>query len=257
MSTITAAIIQARMGSSRLPGKVLLPLGERFVLEHIIRRVQRAEEIDTVVVATSTKTADDIIEWCGKQNNAVVFRGDEEHVLDRMHRAAVAVQANEVVRITGDCPLISPAVIDRVVTRRREAEADYASNILTRTFPRGLDVEAFSRESFDRVRAGADTAAEFEHVTLRYRNGQGGFDTLNISSEEVFDEYWLQDRTDLRLTLDELADYLLLRTVFENVEYNHSPSFSNVVRYIDEEALAEVNASVAQKKAHDEVRDQG
>lgn len=247
----TAGIIQARMSSTRLPGKVMLPLGDCFDLEHVIHRVKNATQIDEVVVATSMKQADDIIAWCTNRTDATVFRGDEANVLDRMYRAATAVDAAEIVRITADCPLVDPAVIDRVVTRRREVSADYSANILKRTFPRGLDVEAFSAESFDEVQAHATEPAHLEHVTQYYRDNPEVFDLVNVTSDEVFDEDWLRNRTDLRLTLDEADDYKLVYGLFENLEYELTPSFPEAVRYIDEQELSNVNASVVQKSTDD------
>ncbi|WP_435196366.1 cytidylyltransferase domain-containing protein [Natronomonas sp. EA1] len=250
----TVAIIQARMGSTRLPGKVLLQLGDEFALNHVIRRVKNAKEIDQVVVATSDKSADDILKWCGENNEVPVFRGNETNVLLRMYDAAECVGADEVVRVTGDCPLIDPRVLDAVVRQRRKADADYASNILDRTFPRGLDVEAFTLESLQRVYEEATEAAHLEHVTLYYRDNPGVFELSNVASQEVFENDELRGRTDLRLTLDEAADYLLLREIFERVDYSITPEFADVVAYIDEHGLADMNESVSQKAAHDASR---
>ncbi|MDG5776187.1 glycosyltransferase family protein [Haloarculaceae archaeon H-GB2-1] len=251
MSKSTAGIIQARMGSSRLPGKVMLPLGGRFELEHVVERVSRATEIDTVIVATTTKTADDIVAWCAEDAGVSVFRGDESNVLDRLYRAAKSVDADEVVRITADCPLLDPAVVDEVVLRRRAAGVDYASNILERTFPRGLDVEAFSWGSFEHVYDCAVDPAELEHVTLYYRDNPSEFSLSNVSSTDVYDEESLLDRTDLRLTLDEAADYRLLRAIFDGLEYENTPSFRDAVRYIDDNQLTSINRAVTQKAPND------
>ncbi len=242
------------MGSTRLPGKVMLPLGDHLDLEHVIHRVQRASEIDEVVVATTTKTADDIIEWCSENAGATVFRGDEQNVLDRMYRAAKTVEADEIVRITADCPLIDPTVIDAVVRRRRASNADYVSNILERTFPRGLDVEVFTAESFERVHSHASTSSQLEHVTLYYRDNSDEFEFANVTSAEVFDQEQLQNRTDLRLTLDEAQDYLLLREIFEQVDYENTPQLLDVIEYIDKHGLGEMNETVIQKSTHDASR---
>jgi len=246
MSRATAGIIQARMGSTRLPGKVLLPLGGRFELEHVVERVRTASEIDTVVVATSTNKADDIIDWLGDQRSVSVFRGDEEDVLGRMYRAAEAAGADDIVRITADCPLIDPSTVDEVVRKRRESGADYAANIIDRSFPRGLDVEAFTADSFETLHRTVDDPFHREHVTPYYRENDDEFALVNVRSEEVFDDTRLQNRTDLRLTLDEAADYSLLRTVFENVAYESTPPIARAVEYIDAEGLSSVNQSVVQ-----------
>jgi len=151
----TVAIIQARMGSTRLPGKMMLPLERSHVLTHDIQRVREADTVDEVVVATSTKTADDIVARYANRAGATVFRGSEDDVLDRMFSAATGANAETVVRITGDCPLIDWDVIDAVVDRLATENVDYCSNTVERTFPRGLDVEAFSYESFKHIHENA------------------------------------------------------------------------------------------------------
>jgi spore coat polysaccharide biosynthesis protein SpsF len=229
----------------------MLPLGGAFELHHVINRVKSATEVDEVVVATSTKNSDDIVAWGADEAGTSVFRGDEENVLQRVHGAARSVNASEIVRITADCPLIEPRVIDAVVLQRRETCGDYATNVLNRTFPRGLDVEVFSMGSFSDVLAGATTPAHREHVTLYYREHPSEFDLTNVPSVDVFDQEQLQNRTDLRLTLDELDDYKLLYQVFESLEYELTPSFKEAVRYIDEYGLRTVNQDVTQKSPTD------
>lgn len=247
----TVAVIQARMSSARLPGKVMLPLAGQFEIEHIVQRVQRGSSVDDVIVATSTKAADDIIEWVGEQAGVTVFRGDELNVLDRVFQAAAAAGADEVVRITADCPLLDPGTLDEVVAQRRRSGADYAANVIKRSFPRGLDVEAFSFESFQRVQERASDRPYLEHVTLYYRDHPDEFELRNVASSDVFDDRQLQDRTDLRLTLDEVDDYKLLREVYEALTDDPTPSIGDVVRFIDEHDLSDVNAPVSQKDLHD------
>lgn len=251
MQRKSVAIIQARMGSTRMPGKVMLPLGDCFGLENLVNRVDSASEVDKLVVATSRKRADDIIEWGGEQFGAEVFRGDENNVLDRIYRAAASVEASEIVRITADCPLLAPSAIDKVLTKFRNTDADYAANILDRTFPRGLDVEAFTMKSLKRVHDSATDPSHLEHVTLYYRENPEMFNMVNVTSEEVFEEEWLRNRIDLRLTLDEAADYRLLYEVFENLEYDLYPSFRDAVRYIDERGIGDLNAHINQKNVDD------
>lgn len=183
--TDVTAIIQARMGSSRLPGKVLLGLDCEHVLTHVVRRVCAAETIDTVVIATSTETADDAIEQFGNEYGVPVHRGSETNVQQRMFDAATAHDADIVVRITADCPLVEPDTIDTVVSRVHDGNAEYASNTIRRTFLRGLDVEAFSYESFERVVSAATTQPEREHVTPHYRENPDEFNVVNISSDEA------------------------------------------------------------------------
>jgi Spore coat polysaccharide biosynthesis protein F, CMP-KDO synthetase homolog len=154
----TVATIQARMGSDRLPGKVLLPLGERYILDQVVERVAQAARIDAVVVATSTERADDLIAQLVPSFGAQVHRGSEVDVLARLSAAARAADATRMVRITADCPFIDPVVIDAVVERAVSTDADYTSNTLERTFPRGSSVEVCTMDSLHRPRRGHGAA---------------------------------------------------------------------------------------------------
>ncbi len=164
------AIIQARMGSTRLPGKVLRELHGQPMLGHMLDRVEQATCLDQVIVATTIRVEDDaIIDFC--EGRVETFRGSSEHVLSRYHGAAQEAGAGVVVRLTGDNPLIDPEVIDRVVTRFAEVEADYVSNTLERAFLRGMDVEVFSFEALARAAKEATDPYDHEHVTpYFYRN---------------------------------------------------------------------------------------
>ncbi|WP_253738136.1 cytidylyltransferase domain-containing protein [Halohasta salina] len=243
----TTGIIQARMSSTRLPGKMMLPLDGRHVIEHVIARVAAAETVDDVVVATSTRKPDDIIATYAERSGATVFRGEEADVLGRIHAAAAREASDIIVRITGDCPLVSPACIDAVVDRLRADELDYATNIIERTFPRGLDVEAFTFDSFDVVETKTADSHHREHVTPYYRENPDQFSIGNVTADDVFQEQRLQNRTDLRLTLDEAPDYELLRTIYENSSYESFLSVVDAVEYIDEHGLSSMNRSVSQK----------
>lgn len=248
MTEHTVAILQARMGSSRLPGKILLPLDCDHVLSHDVRRVSAAETVDTVVVATSTETADDAIEQFGSIRDIDTHRGSEENVQQRLFEAASTHDADTIVRITADCPLIDPKTIDSVVSKTNEGSAEYASNTIQRTFPRGLDVEAFTYESFEDVVSAATTQAEREHVTPYYRNNPDEFELVNVTSDEVFDEEQYIDRTDLRLTLDEAADYRLLKRIYDDLEYSGTIPIRKAIDYVDAEGLSDLNEAVRQKE---------
>jgi len=245
----TVAIIQARMGSTRLPGKVMLPLDGSHVLTHDVKRVRNADAVDEVIVATSTKTADDIVARYADRAGATVFRGSEDDVLDRMFSAATEANAETVVRITGDCPLLDADVINTVVNRIATEGTDYCSNTLERTFPRGLDVEAFTYQSFGHVHENAKEPHHREHVTPYYRENDDRYNVISVSSEEVFDEVWMRDRTDLRLTLDEADDYELLQEVYDQVEYERILPIKDAVSVIDDRDLQKLNADVKQKQA--------
>jgi len=240
----TVAVIQARMASSRLPGKVMLPLGGVFALEHVARRIGAATEIDNVVIATSTHDRDDIIAWCAERIGMETFRGDESDVLGRMYHAADAADADEVVRVTGDCPLIDPDIADAVICARRDTHADYATNHLERTFPRGLDVTVLTCDSLALVHREADNPFQREHIEPYYHQNADDFHRENVTSDAVFDEPWMRNRNDLRLTLDEVDDYKLLREIYEEVPYDNLLDIRDVVQYIDDHGRHQVNQAV-------------
>lgn len=247
MSQQTVAIIQARMGSTRLPGKVMYPLEGRHVLDHVVDRASSADLVDETIVATSTEKPDDVVERYAPEFGADVTRGSESDVLGRIYDTARSVDANVIVRITGDCPLIDPKTTDTVVKKVTDGGAQYATNIFERTFPRGLDVEAFTFDSFQRVHEEATEPHHREHVTLYYREQEDMFSTESVTSEDVFDEPQFQNRGDLRLTLDEADDYDVLRTIYENVSFDGILPIREAIRYVDENDLMELNANVEQK----------
>lgn len=242
----TVAIIQARMGSSRLPGKVMLPLDGKHLLEHVVERVSAASEVDEVVVATSTEKSDDIIPGYAAGAGASVIRGSESDVLSRMYEAAVSHDAEAVVRVTADCPLVPPGYLD-VIVRRLDEGYDYVTNGIEKTFPTGITAEAFTFESFEEVRDRSEEPHEREHVTPYYYENPSEFDLYNVTSDEVYEEPRLHDRTDLRLTLDEADDYELIRKVYEGVSYTGLLDLADAVEYIDERGLDSINAHVQQK----------
>src|SRR5277367_2863697 len=145
------AIVQARMGSTRLPGKVLIDLGGETVLARVIARLRRAELVKEIVVATTDSAADDAIVGECRRLDVPTFRGSESDVLDRYYWAARGCPASVVVRITSDCPLIDPQLVDETIRVFQQQQADYASNTFSRTYPRGLDAEAFTTAALEQA----------------------------------------------------------------------------------------------------------
>lgn len=247
MDTIIA-IVQARTGSTRLPGKVMYPLDGQPVLKHVVTRTADVDSVTDVVVATSTEPQDDVIAQYAPTFGADVIRGSESNVLSRFERVVEEYDPDIALRITGDCPLTDPATLDRAVSPVDDGKADYASNISQRTFPRGLDVEAFTAESFETVISASTTQEECEHVTPYYRKNPDEFDIVNVTSDQVFDDQKYIDRTDLRLTLDEADDYRLLKRIYDTIEYDEILPIRDAIDFIDEEGLTELNEAVRQKK---------
>ena len=160
------AIVQARMGSTRLPGKALLDIAGMSMLARVVDRTRRARTIDRVIVATTTKTQDDPLVEHARELSVDVYRGDEEDVLDRYYQAARHHKLDVVVRITSDCPLLDPGLADEVVRPLLDpgSHADYAANTIVRTYPRGLDVEAVPFATLERVWREATSVHERAHV---------------------------------------------------------------------------------------------
>jgi spore coat polysaccharide biosynthesis protein SpsF len=200
------AIVQARMTSTRLPGKVLMDLAGAPMLEREIDRIRAAATIDEVVVATTVNATDDPVVDLARARGVRVFRGDEHDVLSRYLGAAAEADADVVVRVTADCPLLDPGVIDRVV-RALDREADYASNVVERTFPQGLDCEALHRDVLERVGRLATSQPAREHVTwLVYAERPELFVRRDVLDPE--------DNSDLSWTVDRPEDLEHVRDLY-------------------------------------------
>jgi spore coat polysaccharide biosynthesis protein SpsF len=200
------AILQARMGSSRLPGKVLAELGGRTMLERVIERAQASRRVARIVVATSRSSADDGIEAVCRASGIGVFRGSEDDVLDRYVAAARHLEADPIVRLTADCPLLDPGVIDRVIAEFERGGFDYVANINPPTYPDGLDVEVIAAAALERAGAEARLRSEREHVTLHIRNHPDRFRIANVESS--------RDLSALRWTVDEPEDLAFVRSIY-------------------------------------------
>ena len=220
------ALIQARMGSSRFPGKVLEDLSGHPMLWQVVNRVRKARSLDKVVVATTAERIDDPIARFCEQEGIACFRGSEPDVLDRFYRAAKANAADVVVRITADCPLIDPAVIDKVVARYERGDCDYASNAMRYTYPDGLDTEVFSFVALERAWHEARKASEREHVTPYLRTD--AFRTANVESETPVSP------AQYRWTVDHPQDLQFVRKVYEAFSANGDFGFREVFDLLKE-----------------------
>ncbi len=207
----TVAIIQARMTSTRLPGKVLKPLLGEPMLCWVVERLKRARTLDDIVIATTTDSEDDAIVAQCQLHNYPCYRGSRDDVLDRYYQTATEFQAETIVRITSDCPLIDPDLVDEVVDLYHNArpECDYASNIIEpRTFPRGLDTEVFSYDALTKVRTLADDAPSREHVTYYIYRHPEQFKLKGLRGTE--------DASDWRWTVDTEDDLALITRIAES-----------------------------------------
>ncbi|HLL23386.1 MAG TPA: glycosyltransferase family protein [Kofleriaceae bacterium] len=234
----TAAIIQARMGSSRLPGKVLADIAGASMLARVVERVRAANVLDDVIVATSTASSDDALaDECARLDVRLV-RGPEDDVLTRYVMAARGCDA--IIRVTADCPLLDPRVLADVV-HALDRDVDYASNTHVRSFPRGLDVEAVHADTLARLDRLAQTPASREHVTSFVLEEPSLFRVRHVRAE--------RDDSDLRWTVDTPEDLALVRTLYARFGLANDPGpYTALVAAVRREpALGLANAHVEQK----------
>jgi spore coat polysaccharide biosynthesis protein SpsF len=224
------SIIQARTGSSRLPNKVMLSICGKPLLIRMVERVQRANLIGTLVIATSTNSEDDAIEeLCGKEG-LNCFRGHPTDLLDRHYKAAMQFNPDAVAKIPSDCPLIDPKIIDRVYEHYLEKDFDFVSNLHPATYPDGNDVEIFSFSSLETAWKEADKDFEREHTTPFLWERPERFKIGNVRWETKQDF-----STSHRFTIDYDEDYIFIRTVFDEL-FENNPHFDlyDILRLLDE-----------------------
>ena len=245
-------IVQARMGATRLPGKPLMEVRERPLLSYQVERLRRCRNVDEIVIATTNKETDQpIVDFC-RHEQVPFFRGDENDVLARYLQAAKAFSADVVVRITGDCPLIDPVIVDFAVGFYLESypSFDYVSNVLpdSRTYPRGLDVEVFSFKSLEKA-ALQSHAQEFrEHVTLYIYEHPEEFKLGSFIAAP--------DMSNYRWTVDTPEDFQLISTILETV-YPKNPTFtySDLLKEFEiHPEWIKINAHVEQKPMRNHAR---
>ncbi|MAF76564.1 MAG: spore coat protein [Halobacteriovoraceae bacterium] len=204
----TVCILQARLSSTRLPGKVLMKVTERPLLEIQIKRVLKSSFIDRLILATSVGSDDDLIEELGKSLGVEVFRGSLDDVLDRFYQSVRDIDSENIVRLTGDCPIIDPSVIDLVIERHLNSDADYTTNSLNPTYPDGMDVEVFKKEALEESWKNASKKSEREHVTLYINSRPEKFKIQHVKNTD--------DLSHLRWTVDEQEDFNLVKMIIEN-----------------------------------------
>jgi len=203
------ATIEARMTSSRLPGKVLMEVAGKPMLEHLVDRLKTVPSLNGIVFATTTNLSDDKLEEVAKKAGINCYRGSENDVMARVIQAAESVGADIVVEITGDCPLIDPQIVEQTIQMYKFNRADYVSNAHIRSYPDGMDVQVFALELLKRSAAMTDDVIDHEHVTLHLRNHPELFSQVHlIAPPEI---HW----PELGLTLDEPKDFDLIKKIIE------------------------------------------
>lgn len=239
----TVAIIQARMASTRLPGKIMADVAGTPLLGHVVRRARQARSLDLTAVATSDQPADDVVARYCAETRVPCFRGNEADVLDRYYQAASRFRADVVVRLTADCPLLDPAVIDRVIGVFRTRDYDYVSNTLEPTYPDGLDTEVFRREALERAWREARLKSEREHVTPYIWKQPALFRLTNVRHEPPIGGR--------RWTVDEPEDLEFVRQVYMHLGPEPSFGMRDVLLLLDEQPkLRSINARIGRNEGY-------
>lgn len=249
------AVIQARMTSTRLPGKVAreLPYGSGItVLEQVVRRLKKCRQVDEVIVASTTDRSDAPLARLAARAGAMFFRGSREDVLDRYYRAARRYSLGTIVRITSDCPCVDPALVDSLVKKHLAAGADYTANVIEQTFPDGYDVEVLSSGALSAAFSAATARSDREHVTSYLRERPSEFRVVSVKAPA-----WGR-RPELRVTLDTSDDYLLLCAVYDQL-YSPSRPFSlrDVIRMFRRKPwMEQMNRRSLAKKGFPDMREE-
>lgn len=220
------AILQARVSSTRLPGKVLKRIIDKPMLLRQIERIRRAKLIDKLIVATSLNLTDNPIETLCKENDIAYYRGSLDDVLDRFYQAAKPFNADHIVRLTGDCPLIDPQVIDDVISNHIHGDCAYTSNTIEPTYPNGLDTEVFQYKCLEQAWKEAILPSQREHVTPFIYQQPNRFKIGSFKNNI--------DLSRLRWTVDEPADFELISIIYNNL-YNKNPKFTtnDILAFLD------------------------
>lgn len=250
------ASIEARMGSSRLPGKALVEIGGKPALQILIERISRCRFIDEIIIATTSHESDDKIAELGKKLNIYVHRGPVDDVLERVVGAVTAVNGDVIVEITGDCPLIDPLVIDFVVETflSNYPEFDYVTNIgyvgnSIREIPIGMDVRVFTYKDLKHINEITNDPEDKEHVSLYFfRGGKDQYKLLNVETPDKW-----KRKYNPRLTLDTTEDLEVIKKIYENLtKEKHDFDLADILNFLDRNReILEINSSVVQKTVKD------
>ncbi len=235
----TVLITQARTGSTRLPNKVLMKIGGKELLKIHLERLSTAKLVDKIIVATTNSPEDEILEKLCFDWEVACFRGSENDVLDRFYQAAKPEEPKWVVRVTSDCPLIDPDMIDTVISLAKLNDVDYAANILEERFPDGQDVEVFKFSAIEDAWKNARLKSEREHVTPYIRNNSTYKGAVKFTSVNLpcFDDF-----SKIRMTVDEPKDFELINTIVS--EKGTSLTWLAYTNFILEKGLQSINKDI-------------
>lgn len=236
------AIVQARMGSSRLPGKVLAMILRKPMVWYVVNRLKLSKKLNEIILSIPDSKENNVLEQFAKSNKIKCFRGSEEDVLSRYYETAKKFKSDTIVRITSDCPLIDSEIVDKVVEEHLQSKTDYTANVLKRTYPRGLDVEVLTFEALEKSFKEARTKAHREHVTLYIREHPEKFKRVSVENEKDFSHF--------RWTVDRRGDLEFVREVYKRL-YKGGKIFlmAEIIKLLKEEPeLLEINKNIKRKK---------
>ncbi|HMS32657.1 MAG TPA: glycosyltransferase family protein [Ignavibacteria bacterium] len=235
------AFIAARMGSERLPGKVIKELFGIPSLVHIFNILKECKNLDDFAVVTTVLAEDDIIENICTENSVKIIRGSVHDVLDRFRVAAEILKPDRIIRVTGDDPLMDPEIIDHVIGEHCSGNFDYTSNIAERTYPRGMDTEVIEYEALERCWRNTSDKDDHEHVTLFIRRNPELFRIHSVRKEG-------EPMDDLRLCLDTEQDYDLLKEIYDNLYQSRPIRLTEVIEFLKiNPELKKINSGILQK----------
>jgi spore coat polysaccharide biosynthesis protein SpsF len=239
----TVAIIQARMGSTRLPGKMLKEIRGKPLVFYVLNQVKKSKLIDEIILATTDAEKDKVLLETVEQIGFKTFAGDENDVLDRYYQTAKLFKGDIIVRVTGDCPLIDSRIIDKVIQKYNEMGCDYASNVDPPTFPDGLDVEVFSFKVLKHAWKEARLSSEREHVTSYIHNNKNKFKTINVKNDK--------DLSKMRWTIDETEDFLFLKKVLDKLG-NNGINMKNILDVLEKfPELSKINVKFKRNEGYE------
>lgn len=239
MEVKTVLLTQARTGSTRLPGKVLMEINQTPLLKIHLDRLKKSKNIDKIIVATTNSAEDNVIEKLVTEWGYEVYRGSENDVLDRFYQAVKGIKPTWVVRVTSDCPLIDPLLVDKVIEFTQANNKDYGSNVIDETFPDGQDVEVFKFSALESAWKNAIKESEREHVTPYMRNNS------NQKGVNIFSSISYKNNIDyskIRITVDEPKDFELINKVITELGFNKS--WFEYTEYIINNKLVEINGNI-------------
>lgn len=238
-------ITQARMSSTRLPGKIFKEVSGKKLLEIHIERLRGAKLVDKILIATTDNPNDFVVSKWANENNIAVYRGSESDVLDRFYKAALQYKPKWVVRVTSDCPLLDPKLVDNVINLAQSSNVDYASNIMIEQFPDGQDVEVFTFDALEKAWQLAKLPSEREHVTPFIRNN------LNDLGEKIFKAVNYDapvDFSGIRMTVDEPVDLELIKQLIDQMGMN--ADWQEYVNHIINHQLNQLNSGIIRNEGY-------